>query len=259
MDFRQLFKDIITLNLSALRTRWGKLSAILKRKVVAPAVADPYKIPIIINNRNRVTHLQNLIAWLEKNGYTNIHIIDNDSSYPPLLDFYKVCKYPVHILRQNVGHLALWKSGIIEKFEKGYYVYTDPDVIPAEDCPSDLVAHLLKVLQQHPEIEKAGPALKIDDLPDHYSEKKRVIEWESQFWKNTVAPDLYDAGIDTTFALYRPYTNGYLWVQKAYRTGGKYVARHMPWYDHSAAPTPEDQYYKANVSAGASHWIPNSK
>lgn len=40
-------------------------------------------IPIIINNFNRLTCLQRLIASLEVRGYHNIYIIDNNSTYPP--------------------------------------------------------------------------------------------------------------------------------------------------------------------------------
>ncbi len=218
-------------------------------------ISDYKKIPIIINNRNRYTYLVQLIAWLEKAGYNNIYIIDNDSTYRPLLEFYTQKKYTVFRLKENLGHQALWKSGIIKQFRKDYYVYTDPDIVPVVECPDDVLGFFLQVLQKYRNIEKVGFGLKIDDLPDQYADKQKVIAWETPFWKNEVEKDVYNSGLDTTFALYRPYTNGALWVQNAYRTGGKYVARHLPWYENSIAPTEENLFYKEHIKAGASHWI----
>ena len=63
---------------------------------------DPKAIPIIINNRNRYTFLLQLIEALELRGYTNIHILDNDSDYPPLLEYYARTKHSVHFLNANL-------------------------------------------------------------------------------------------------------------------------------------------------------------
>jgi hypothetical protein len=109
-------------------------------------------------------------------------------------------------------------------------------------------------LKKHPSIEKIGMGLKIDDLPEHYHNKRKVIEWERQFWKKIVERGVYDASVDTTFALYRPYTNGAKWVAPAYRTGEPYVAHHMPWYENSSDPGEENLYYAEHARVGASHW-----
>jgi hypothetical protein len=261
VDKKQLIQDILSLNFSSFKTRLYKLEAVLKRTIVLPfkknfaSNGNLKHIPIIINNRNRYTYLLQLISWLEKAGYTNIHIIDNQSSYPLLLEFYNKTKYKVHRLNENIGYLALWKTPLYKLFYEDYYVYTDPDVLPVEDCPADVLEFWMKKLKQYPSIEKIGFALKVDDLPEYYDSKQKVIEWEKKFWTAQVEPEVYDAGIDTTFALYRPYTNGNLWVQKAYRTAGKYMARHLPWYENSAQQNEEDIYYKDHVSKGASHWI----
>ena len=68
----------------------------------------PYKdTPIVINNFNRIDTLLILIKGLETRGYNNIYIIDNDSTYPPLLEYYKKCPYPVYMLNKNIGHLSI--------------------------------------------------------------------------------------------------------------------------------------------------------
>ena len=43
----------------------------------------------------------------------------------------------------NLGHLAIWRGGLLERLGiDSEYVYTDPDVVPAESCPPDLVGRL---------------------------------------------------------------------------------------------------------------------
>ena len=75
---------------------------------------DYKSIPIIINNYNRLTSLKILISSLEKMGYKNLFIIDNASTYPPLLEYYNTCPYKVFRLNNNVGYLALWKTDMIQ-------------------------------------------------------------------------------------------------------------------------------------------------
>ena len=218
---------------------------------------DTLRIPIIINNRNRLSFLKTLIHSLESRGYTNIYIIDNASSYPPLLNWYeKECAYKVYRLNQNLGHLALWKSGIIKQFRKDYFVYTDPDVVPDENCPADFMEVFLSILKKYPFIEKVGFALKIDDLPDSFDKKKEVTDWEQQFWRRRIENNLplYKAAIDTTFALYRPYylLGGNLHSPHI-RVGEPYVAKHLPWYSDSAHLLEEDIYYIQH-SETFTHW-----
>lgn len=260
MDFRQLFRDIFTLNTSAFKTRRYRLAGLLKRKFSGQNIDSvvPAEIPVVINNRNRFTYLLQLITWLEKAGMKNIIILDNDSTYPPLLDYYSKTKHRVVKLGDNVGHLALWKSKLFDEIGSRYYIYTDPDLVPVDNCPADLAAFLLEQLKKYPAIEKIGTGLKIDDLPDHYSGKQKVIDWEKRYWEMPVAENIFNAEVDTTFALYRPYTNGAKWVAPAYRTGPPYVAYHLPWYENSADPGEENLYYAQHVRQGASHWIPKS-
>jgi hypothetical protein len=260
MDQKQLIKDIFTLNVSAFATRYHKLVAVIKRKLFGPGT-DVFKeedlsgIPIIINNRNRLTYLKQLVDWLQNAGYTNIYILDNNSNYGPLLEYYQSTQVNVIRLESNYGHLSLWKSGIYKKFYSSYYVYTDPDVLPIETCPPNFMQHFLQLLKKYPGIEKVGFGLKIDDLPSHYQKKEKVIEWESKFWLNEVEKEVYNAPIDTTFALYKPFTRGDVWVQNALRTGGNYVCRHLPWYEDSANLPHESIFYQNNMKQGASHWI----
>lgn len=45
-------------------------------------------IPIIIISFNQYFYLKQLVDFLIQNKYTNIVIVDNNSSYPPLLKYF---------------------------------------------------------------------------------------------------------------------------------------------------------------------------
>lgn len=205
------------------------------------------QIPIIINNFNRLECLKELIQALERFNLKNIHILDNHSTYPPLLEYYATCPYPIHRLPENLGFMALWKCGLYEQqFSGNYYVLTDPDVVPEEDCPVDFLQHMYQLLQEYPGLDKVGFSLRIDDIPDHYHKKQEVLQVEKPFWNKPVDGKFYLAPIDTTFALYRPGVKGGFWL-RAGRTAPPYSALHLPWYVDSAIPDEETLYYRSQA------------
>jgi hypothetical protein len=214
-------------------------------------------IPIIINNFNRLSSLSKLIFSLEKRGYKNINIIDNASTYPPLLEYYKILPYKIFRLEKNTGSKAFWKAGINKLFRDNYFVYTDADILPAEDCPDDFLDYLRKILTRYKYSSKVGLGLKIDDLPDCYKSKSSVIEWERRYWIAEIEKYLYLAPVDTTFALYRPYASSTAnWYIRNIRTGGVYIARHIPWYNDSENLSEEELFYIKNCRT-ATHWTKN--
>lgn len=215
---------------------------------------DYFNIPIFINNYNRLNYLVDLIGSLEKRGYKNIHIIDNDSSYRPLLDYYESCPYEVIKLKKNIGYLSIWKTDIYKKIKHSYYVYTDSDILLGDDCPDDFMEYFVNILERYKTCYKVGFALSISDIPDFFAKKNEVIEHEIQFWSNEIEKDLYNARIDTTFALYRPYCKGPSNSYKfAIRVGGKYTCRHQPWYVDTQNPPQEEIEYIRSIKQ-STHW-----
>lgn len=210
------------------------------------------KIPVIINNFNRLDYLHQQLDWLYDTGFINIYIIDNHSTYSPLFEFYNKTKATVFLLDKNVGHEAMWRTHIYQRFMNGYYVYTDPDVLPADDTPKDFMDYFMDVLNRYPEIDKVGFGLKTDDLPDHYPKKAEVINWENSLLNNEIAPGLFKAKIDTTFALYRPKKSFQCW-ETTIRTGAPYLLRHLPWYEDPGHLSEESKYYLDRAS-DASSW-----
>ena len=56
-------------------------------KEVNEADFDQNNVPFFIISFNNLTYLKNTIKSLEKYNITNICIIDNNSDYPPLIDY----------------------------------------------------------------------------------------------------------------------------------------------------------------------------
>lgn len=232
----------------------NKLFKILLTKKSLIQIFEFKKIPIIINSFNRLTYLKKLINALGAKGYHNIIILDNNSSYQPLLDYYDSIPYRVIKLNKNYGHFALWDSGLIDSFNDGFFVYTDPDVLPIESCSNSFMLKFLYALIRYPEYRKAGFGIKLDDLPDTYSKKYQVLSWESKFWSIPIGNDLYKAHIDTTFALYEPFYDVDPYSKDFYnalRTGGSMLVQHLPWYVDSSNMSPEDKYYFSSANESA--------
>ena len=257
MSIKQNIKKIVPQGLfnkvELMYYRYQLISSKLKWKLCGKKVSA-YDIPIVINNYNRLEYLEKLINSLKSRGYNNIHILDNDSTYPPLLEFYKTTDANVIYLGKNWGFRAIWESGIVKKFWNTFYVYTDSDMEIDKDCPSDFMEYLLNLLDRYPKCFKVGFGLRIDDLPSSFIHKEKVISHENQFWKKELEKGIYDATIDTTFALYRPYTGTSANSKKMnIRTGAPYIIRHLPWYIDSADLTPEEQFYVDTITK-STHW-----
>lgn len=216
-------------------------------------------IPIIINNFNQLDFLLILLNSLEVRGYKNVIILDNNSSYPPLLEFYKTTKYKVIFLKSNYGHLALWKSGIYKKFYNQYFVYTDSDLKIDDECPDDFLEYFFEILQQNKLSSKVGFSLHIDNIPNYFDGKEDVIKWESQYWTKELSPRLFSATIDTTFALYRPYTKyGSNISEHHIRVGAPYSMNHLPWYVDSNNLSENMKYYIESCEK-CTHWTRQMK
>jgi hypothetical protein len=203
---------------------------------------------------NRLTWPLKLIEKLEKVG-CEIILIDNGSTYPPLLKWYKKCKYKVHYLPNTYGHRSLWQSNIISQYKDRYYIVTDHD-LDITDVPDDFIEVMMKGLCE--DVPKAGLSLMIEDLPiNNYTNEVRL--YEDGWWKTSKDKNgFYYSDIDTTLAVY---DSKYLTEERfcrAVRTPDPYTARHLPWYNTPDNLTEEEIYYKDNVAIHV-HWVSRFK
>lgn len=213
-------------------------------------------IPIIIISFNQLVYLKQLIDFLKQNDYSNIVIIDNNSDYPPLLEYFNEIQDVVtlHRLDKNFGHLAFWKNKeLFERYSHGYYVITDPDIVPILNCPADFLKKFKMKLDKNLKITKVGFSLKIDDIPDSNNNKNTILNWESKFYQNQDVNGDFIADIDTTFALYRPRYNRQIKnFFLAVRMKFPYVAKHGGWYLDHQELTEEQQYYFKSCNSSSS-------
>lgn len=211
-------------------------------------------VPIFINARDRLGVMKRLIDWLLNAGCRKLIVLDNASTYPPLLEYYAALErdWRVKVIRlgKNFGFKALWLSGVLESLKIATpYVYTDPDVLPIEDCPKDFLTRLIELLDANHEVRKVGLGLVWEDITFFGKERHKKIE--SNFYDGTkVGENLYHAQVDTTLALYsnvRHYS-----LRFSLRTTGDLRIYHLPWYfDYDNLPA-DEKYYIAHAEGYAS-------
>jgi GT2 family glycosyltransferase len=233
----------------------GVAKSELSLKTIKKLSKDYEEIPLFIICRDRVDDLRKLVKWAEDGGFKNICLIDNDSWYPPLKEYLATTSHQVIEMGFNAHHAVFWDRGIGQLLcPSRPYLLSDPDVIPS--CPAKKVLPKLLSLarkSRYLHYNKIGLALKLDDLPDCFKLKQHVVDWESQFWRERLASDVYAAGVDTTFALYRPGAFDYI-IHPSIRIAGVCEARHMPWYKNSNLKTDEDLFYEARASDAVNTW-----
>ena len=238
-------------------------------------------VPIYINSYNRRAMLEQMVNDLLRMGYRNLTILDNNSTYPPLLDYLRQLPVGVSLirLRRNEGHLSLFKLGLQRWHAHEYFAYTDPD-LDLSTLPWTFIGDLItlhKQLHAPPDI-KVGPALRLDNLPRCSKRTVDVITWEQQFWRQPVlrrvgsaaGTPVFDAKIDTTFALYPPgwgmaNPNPNANAQKlkrlrALRVGGAYAVGHPAWGSDKSSGLQmkwrrkETAFYLRSKRADIGHW-----
>lgn len=197
--------------------------------------------PVYINNRNRLASTRALVADVRRMGGTPI-IVDNASSFQPLLDWYDHAK-PCEVVRMpiNGGSQAPWLCGVIGE---GYYVETDSD-LDLSGCPDDTLEKLRAAFDKHKDVNKVGLSLRLDDLPAHSA--AAVHKVEDRYWSKKQG-DAYIADVDTTFALY--HTARKARFLSALRLAPPYTARHLPWYVDPVNRSAEEQYYHDHAKSG---------
>lgn len=224
---------------------------------------NPKSIPVLIINFNQLSYLERLIHFLIEREFENTIILDNKSTYPPLLEYYKKIesKIKIEYLSENYGHQVLYNAPyLLEKHGQGYYFLTDSDIVPNDHLPANFADEMIKKSDQYfSKVTKIGFAIRIDNIPDHYKLKEKVLIWEEKFWQNQVEPNSYLTTIDTTFALYKPKyglpcTN--IDFLKGLRLAGDYSATHGGWYLDTENLSEENKFYFATVNKSAS-WALN--
>ena len=209
------------------------------------------KVPVIINNRNLLTWPKAMVRDLSKwEGIGDIYIVDNGSTYEPLLEWYATKPCEVISLGMTAGHQEPWLCGLVQKLGEPYYAVTDPDLDLSKTSKQTIV-RCVEWLQEFPFVGKVGLSLRWDDVPPRSSYYTHVNTYEAQRQKSSriVKAAKVDVAIDTTFAVYN---------RQDYFIGGVSLlesARHIPWYysDKERKADKEFSQYLASASAASSY------
>lgn len=207
--------------------------------------------PVVINNFNRLTTTKRLVHDLLSMGYINVHILDNNSTYPPLLEWYETNPCTVKRLESNMEFLAIYNSDYINQWlsKEEWIAYTDCDLELNPNTPPPFIDTLIRMAEKYNKT-KAGLALKVDDLPNN-SYANYYKNWEiDRFWQTELEPEVYDACVDTTFCVIKP---GLPFDYQAVRVAGNLTAKHIPWYTDFSNLDEEEKYYLETASDKSSY------
>lgn len=189
-----------------------------------------------------------MVDWCWSNNLCPI-IIDNHSSYRPLLQYYNTIPCQVIFLHKNFGHKVIWEYNVLDKLGiTGQYIVTDPD-LDLSGIPDDFLDVLREGLNKYKKAQKCGFSLDISNLPEG-----EVKEWEKSLWQHPLDEMYFKAPIDTTFALYRADIRHHS-VDDCIRTNKPYTAVHVPWgyrLDKINKLPKDEQYYIRTASSSAS-------
>jgi hypothetical protein len=187
---------------------------------------------------------------------TKIYIVDNCSTYPPLVEFLDSTDVEVIRMPENYGHKVVYREEI-RKIGGDKYFITDPDLLLNPDMPLDFMETFCKISDKH-RAHKVGVALDVTkDIRDDIKLWGRftIKDWESQMWRNPIEdseyPNLWKTGVDTTLCL----VNFNYPVDDHLRIAGNFTAVHRPWltYWKTELKPGELEYYKNNSIC--SSWI----
>lgn len=213
-------------------------------------------MPVLINNYNRTHTLNQMVEWLlSLEDEVAIIIVDNQSDYPPLLEYYDNIKHP------NVQAVLLnfnsYKHGIEylanQLVHHDKFMMSDPDLIPYPDTPKDIISHISRLMDKYPNYNHIGPSLEILDIPDDIPVKQKVVKHESQFWSphaEKLNDEAYVANIDLTLAMYRK-SSKYMALGPSLRTDRPYTVQHIDWYVKEEDYTDDFRYYLATTGTFA--------
>ena len=233
-------------------------------------------IPIVILNRDRLESVKTLTASLIAREYTNIIIVDNGSTYQPLLDWYNNQSHCTIFYNTVVEHnhyalnnlLNINDAFITPLLKDSWYVFTDSDIILHDTVPFNFIEDLINICKRY-EKDKVGLGIYVNDInrdlftDESYWELMSFMRnYENQFTESggpyevrEIVSDenpctLYDAPIDTTFAVYKPNVLP-IGSRNCMRTGYPYLSKHLPfYYDISSYPS-DELYYLKHISVNA--------
>lgn len=229
-------------------------------------------IPIIIVCYNNYRYVKNTLDQLEKinSAYLNdVMIMDNSSKDTETIEYLKTVGVKVHYNTKNDGPWVTKNSNKhIYDMMPDKFVLTDPDLGFNTNLPPNFIDIMSNLSDKH-HTAKIGFALDICDSDkflqtSNYFHNKSIFDCEIGYWKKRLADTqyvLYDAIVDTTFALVNKLNNPEHdnFTGKHIRIAGNFTAKHLPWYRENSVLSVEKNYkmniQQTNISTISRHIV----
>lgn len=221
------------------------------------SVEDPLIIIPCFENPDYVVQF---LRQLEKRGLHRFILLDGGSESPEMLQVLAEPRLTEHIivLPDNPGPKWFFENTSFFEALPEVFVVSDPDLILNNLLPENFLAQLHQLTHEF-HVGKAGLAL---DIENGVTDQKffvgnafvTVRDWEQQFWSkplNSSSGELvFEADIDTTFALYNKDFFSRDAPSRAVRVAGKFSAKHIPWFPELSA-----RFNGATAAGPHSNWL----
>ncbi|CAB3765912.1 hypothetical protein B7G54_14015 [Burkholderia puraquae] len=248
------------------------LPATCVRREALPGEPGFRPLPLIVISYNRGAMLRRVVASYQRQSVpVEIAVHDNGSRDPDTLrildelrcDGIRVFRREAISDANDLNLVDETVSAVFSSREPGPYIVTDCDIDLAASS-TDAITVYLELLNAFPDIECAGPMLKIDDIRRSYPLFGRVMNRHiSQFWHH--CPEIGMIGsreiaylrapIDTTFAVHRS-AQPFRRLKSGMRVYTPFDGRHLDWYPHEQQNNgrPASDVYQRASSPEISHW-----
>lgn len=214
---------------------------------IKPSYSKDTRVLAVVVSYNRQSTLKRCVeSILCLPEVTQIVIVDNGTCDKDSMNIMNAISQKHTTVKvdyyQPIKNMKEFDANVQKTLEKHldetftHYIVTDADV-DVSCAPSDLISVLNAVSTQLN--VNAGPELRIDDIPDAYPFKSKVIIDNMYYidtYKNVYIDDLQvhipliHRVIDSTFTLFPVSEKKYKRCNKNVRVGGKYSVRHLDWY-----------------------------
>ena len=204
---------------------------------------------IFIMSWNLLESTRKMAEFFVECGHEPV-IVDNCSTYPPLLKWLETCPYKVVStkgIQLSTFNRFVWEiPGLLDDIEN-FYGVTDCD-LGFEGVPKDFCEVLSNHIERTPGILKCGLSIRLADLPDN-AYANRYKEAEKNNWSQQDQYGFYGIPVDTTFSvmskercnslekMWRPsgdnvpetfLDNSFFY--RSHRSPEPYTVKHIQWY-----------------------------
>lgn len=214
--------------------------------------------PLIIPTFNNITYTKNIVDFFYKKNFNNIIILDNASTFEPMVEYLNKISNEVDVVFQNInyGPRQLHNENLYSILPQ-HFIVTDPDLGFNSKFPADFIDILIDLSNSY-SVFKVGSALNLDikspNILDNeyiiHNKKQTIRNIEESYYKDKLNQtdnfNIWRAPIDTTFALYN---KNYIKENffDAIRLDGIFLVDHYGWFNPPPIPKKELHFYTENI------------